>query len=302
MKVLLIGCGNIGAQYDIDNPTNITYASALFEEFEDVFIYEPNRELLEKTLTVYTSYKSILLDEVNWKLFDIICIASPTQTHFKYLRDIGEKSSAVVICEKPISREIDELNLLKHSVTTSNKIIVNYIRRFQPDYIELKKKLLGFNFFNEEEVRITITYCRGILNNGSHAFDLLEFLFDKKISFEKFQIGACKFDAFDTDPTINGIIYFDNWKIKLNGINQPTEPIFEIIIESHHFKLSILNSGNLISLVSKNENYHSENAIEGYMQHTIRLAKSMISNPNLNDNFVNSLELNEKIVSLIENL
>lgn len=86
-----------------------------------------------------------------------------------------------IICKKPISSKSEKLESTKESYfQKQSKIIINYIRSFQPIYAELKSTI-NLIITKEKLTKISVRYQRGFINNVSHAFDFIQYLFYKSI-------------------------------------------------------------------------------------------------------------------------
>ena len=111
----------------------------------------------------------------------MVCISSPTSSHYSYLKKCLELNIPLVVCEKPISNCSIQLDKLEESYYNSkSKVLVNYVRRFNKDYNSFKNELR--DFFKDVDT-IKIDYHRGVLNNLSHAFDIINYFFDFELNF-----------------------------------------------------------------------------------------------------------------------
>jgi hypothetical protein len=311
-NALLIGCGNIGAMYDWDNDHILTHAKAYFKSGKvNPSFYDLNKE---RAKMVANRYNGKVIDNLDLALenskFDIVSICTPTPTHFNLLSTILKTKTSVIICEKPISTNYDELEQLKKNYSTSeSKVLVNYMRRYQPSYNQLLNILKNFP---EAEVltNISIRYQRGFINNCSHALDLLEFLFNKKFEPLNFIITRRDFDHFQDDPTISGQGQWLNASLNIIGLQNIKYSYFEIDLYFVNKKIQITNSGNDIIFLSV-ENINSKyptlliqndmnmsNCIADYMIPVIGKTISLINNRNM-DNFLEALQLNQTILNIL---
>ncbi len=83
---------------------------------------------------------------------DIVVIASPNDTHFKYIRKLLENFSGYIFCEKPPVTNIKELRYLqKNSKKYKNRLFFNFNLRFgelnKRIQSELKSKRIGNPIF-----------------------------------------------------------------------------------------------------------------------------------------------------------
>ena len=177
MKALIIGCGNIGGMYDINNNEYKSYAKSFSKLNINFDIFDPDTVKAEIISKAYKVNIIENLDNFILKKYNTFVIASPTYTHFEYLSKLMPFAPDLIVCEKPISTNIEELNLLEEIYKKQKlRIFVNYQRRYLSKLIEFKEILIKKQL-KQKIHKIVFTYQKGIHNNGSHGLDfLLEFL------------------------------------------------------------------------------------------------------------------------------
>ena len=72
------------------------------------------------------------------------------------------------------------------------------------------------DFFKDVDT-IKIDYHRGVLNNLSHAFDIINY-FDFELNFYNVMILNKSFDHFKNDPTVSLNFHENNIMFYINGI------------------------------------------------------------------------------------
>lgn len=313
-KVLVIGCGNIGAQYDINNNEIQTHVKAWYlNNLTNVSVFDLNEKLV---LEVANKYECQVVDNISRESlsqFDIISVCTPTFTHFEILENILASGVKVVICEKPVSNKVEEMILLKEIYKKSkSKILVNYLRRFQQDYSNLKD-FVKVVLVAEKLTNISIRYQRGFINNCSHALDLLEFLVDKQIAFDSIKTHNGVFDQFDNDETLSLMAFWDNVNVNILGLGNVLFSHFEIDLYFEKHKILIKNAGNIIEIYKTEdkstillplifqEKISKEDSLKNYMVPVVDYAIKLMNNPKLKDNFINSIDLNLKMLNYKDN-
>lgn len=317
IKVLIIGCGNIGCLYDIDYSYKyvLTHIRAYsLNKKTEIYIYDPD---LEKTQYISSKYDVKIIENIDddiLKSFDIVSICTDTNSHYYYLSKLLKLKTPVILCEKPVTYNFSEINeLLSLYRRNSSKILINYIRRFNNEYLKLKD-ILG-NILSEDKLqKIFINYSGGFINNGSHALDLLNFLFEKKADLNSYTFLEKEYDKFNNDPSLSIIFkngYFDEF-IFFTYIKSDYF-IFEIDILFEKNRIIISDSGNNISIYKKSEPdieniyksldvfYKKNNILFDYMNDVIEYSIKLLEN-NINDNFLDSLNLNSQMLSIIEEI
>ena len=81
----------------------------------------------------------------------------------------------LIFCEKPISNSLEEVIKINSACKELGILLaVNYTRRWDEDIIRLKSEI---DSNSRGSIRSVVTYYnKGILNNGSHILDFLNFL------------------------------------------------------------------------------------------------------------------------------
>lgn len=306
-KALILGCGNIGALYDFENDKVQTHAKALYLNMEyDVDVFDCNIELAKKVAEKYSFLVIANEIDIDFTQYQLISICTPTFTHFNFLKKCFEAQVPVVICEKPVDLNLNNLSELKELYFNSNtKVLVNYIRRFQPKFSELKE-VIKKNLNEDKLQTISINYQRGFFNNCSHAFDTLEFLLNQQLELSNISLLRNKFDAFQDDPTMTMHAEWNHVNFLINGIEDINYPVFEIYLYFQYVCISILKSGNHIQIAYSTKSNHTdyifENVIENYMLPVVEYVNQYtIKNNLIPDNFIRSIELVERMKSWINN-
>jgi predicted dehydrogenase len=307
MNVLLIGCGNIGALYDWDIEAVKTHCKAL-SKLPNVIVsvYDNNIDLATKVAKKYNflcveNENQIVLQNYKW-----VVIASPTNSHLPWLCKCFDAEVPLVICEKPIAKNEAELSKLESLYTKSKtKVIVNFIRRFQPAYAQLKKDIN-----NKIPSNVIIKYQRGLVNNFSHAADLLNYFFGGGV-FENIHVTQKVFDEFEDDPTVSFTALFNKIPINVIGLAKVKYSYFEIELFFEDEKISIINNGNDIvyqkalhfntfyePLPTVTE-YKEKKLLNNYMQFVYDSVIQMYKNI-VPDNYVEALKMNQQLLQIIQ--
>ncbi len=182
-NVALIGIGNIGLLYDddiIDNSKALSHIKALYlhkKYFNLKYVIDIDNTHLKNVQRFFPKvefnkdYKTLL----NKKDIDVVVIATPTNTHFDILNSFSINDTIkLFFIEKPLFTQKNEYQNIP--INLQEKIVVNYLRRFDKNITKLKKQI-SKNTFGFVQ-KIVINYCKGLKNNGSHMIDMINFLFE----------------------------------------------------------------------------------------------------------------------------
>jgi predicted dehydrogenase len=179
-KAIIIGAGQIGATYDNPNSKDIlTHANAYknSKEISEIAFVDTDKQSLDNACKKWDSSGFNNLEEALQRFKpEIISVCVPSESHYDSLKRIADFKPKLVLSEKPItlkpklSKEICE-------IYEQNNILlsVNYTRRFDKYIHTLKEKIINNSY--GEILNCSIIYTKGILNNGCHVLNLIEYLF-----------------------------------------------------------------------------------------------------------------------------
>lgn len=202
----VIGLGNIGQGYDYRRRgfgQVLTHASAFtahpgFTLVAGVDPRRTERQRFERKFK-YPAYASVA-DLFRVHRPEVIAIGVPTAKHYSTFREIMAGSPRAVICEKPIAATLAEATAMTRLATRHRcALLVNYMRRYEPGVLALRDALRQNQF--GEIYKGVVWYSKGLLNNGSHFIDLLQFLLGDAGSFEVIRHGR-KWNRLDPEPDL----------------------------------------------------------------------------------------------------
>jgi len=206
-KVLIAGLGQIGMGYDLEHKQDdlvLTHARAFsahpgFRLVGGVDSLQQRCELFEKHYGCYSS--TDLSAALAQTRPDVVVIASPTQEHAAVLRTVLEQSKPkLVLCEKPLSYDITEArSMVADSKACGCLLYVNYMRRSEPGALEVKRRIVAGLI--KAPVKGVTWYSKGLFNNGSHFFNLLEFWLGGMKDYKVIEPGRL-WDGIDPEPDV----------------------------------------------------------------------------------------------------
>ena len=280
LNCAVVGCGKIGVSYD--SPKD-NYIRTHFKAYIDnkncklVAACDPDTKRLEELSYKWGSFKTYSsLDKLlKENSIDVLSICSPTEKHFENF-DLACKAGVKKIwLEKPSS---ENSNLLKKMIHIKDKfgvkVFVNYFRRYDPSFIELKKELVNIGTLSN----ISGFYTKGLRNNASHLIDLLIWLIgpveNQKLTsnFEGRNFPSASFD-----------LEFSELNANIKALDHRNFELFELDIIGSSGRVIIKESGRKIDLFKASES----DEYEGYK--VLMPSKSLKCNTN---NFMkNGLDL-----------
>ena len=306
MNILLIGCGNIGALYDIDNADIKTHAKALtYIKNISVSVYDEKILLSERTAKKYNYSLIYNREDINLAEFQWVIIASSTSSHFQWMKECFNKKVPLIICEKPLTLNIEELEELEELYNNNeSKVLINYIRRFQPAFKFLKNYI---ETTVAQPTKIVVKYQRGFINNFSHAADLLNYFWEFG-QFKNIKILDKVYDEFKEDPTISFYGIYNEVPIIAIGLNHSKFSYFEMEIFYQKEMIHIFNSGDNISVKRAigNQNFYpmlneivleDANILHNYMSQVYDYSNN-VREFTEKDNFASAINTTKQLLSI----
>lgn len=208
---IVIGCGKIGAQYDLDNENlTLTHAKAYFlsAKTELYKLIDTDIDVAKKVAKTYQCAFADKLSSSDIQKADIISIATPTEFHLEILELLHVNDyKGKIILEKPaVSKENEIEKLLSFHPDFLNQITMNYIRRFDRVYAkilyDLKTKIYG------DIQKIEANIFGSLEHNGVHVINILNYIFQSKAKI-----------LFVSSQTV--ILQYENSEIIINILHTP---------------------------------------------------------------------------------
>jgi predicted dehydrogenase len=180
---------------------------------------------------------------------DAVSIATPPVDRLKMIEAALDHGVRLVWCEKPMAASLSEARAIERRVGRGRAIFaVNYIRRWtatarrMPSLV--KSGQLG------EPQGGAVYYGKGLLNNGSHAIDLLGLLFGQPDTVEA--IARVADDRAEGDETLTGTLHYRRpqgaFSVQLIGTDHRRYSLFEIDLLFEGGRLRLTEKGNRLEV------------------------------------------------------
>jgi len=279
----IVGCGNIAGLLDSSEDEHIITHAHAYQKYPQtklIAVCDPDTKKREDFVTswgtdiqTYSNLTELLAHEK----IDILSICSPTPFHAQALKEaFNDRHISTIICEKPFVQTQEEIDEIKTLVNTSDKkMIINFIRRYDPSIQELKKLLdskeLG------EILHFNANFTKGLYHNGSHMLELIEYLCGSIHSIKANTITHA-------DDDLYGTFYLDTLSSHGTLHNESGESyaLFELELVLSKGRVQIKDSGHSIIV----ETVKPSTQYPGYF----RLAHEKTLPNSLNNYLYNTLE------------
>ncbi len=186
-KSLVVGCGRIGSRFSEEAliPGVFSHAQAWSEHSSSrlVGVCDSDGEEAERAGSRWKCEYFVKIEEALEAVApDFVSVCTPDQSHLSVMEQLVRcRSIKVIVMEKPLSNSLSEARkIIELADAAGMQIALNYTRRFSPafEYLQqgAKTRKWGAHYLSR------FTYGKGLLHNGSHALDLLRWMFGEIIS------------------------------------------------------------------------------------------------------------------------
>ena len=191
IKALLLGLGQIGCGYDLDQSfqpdqacsgaVTWTHARALacHPQVELVAAVDPSAHARERFNAVYSCPAFADLEAYfqgpGSHELDLVVVAVPPALQPSLVDQLLARCSPrLLLLEKPVAINVEAAERLRQACNRHPKLVVavNYIRRYLPVVQDLQSQLKAGHFGDLLHGRLV--YGKGLLSNGSHFVNLAE--------------------------------------------------------------------------------------------------------------------------------
>jgi len=248
----IIGAGKIGALSDSPNSSAvITHAHGFYKskKFNLVGFVDKDRGRAKKAASLWKCEPYESLEELFSKQkIDVISNCTPNDCHFETLKHILNFPIKLAFTEKPLTTSLKQADkIIKFYRKKGVPLLVNYRRRFAPEFIDIKEKIEQGLF--GKYLTGTGYYGKGLLHNGSHLIDLINFLLGEIAGFS---VVDYNFDFKKDDPSTTAILFLKNKeKFFLQHIDHNLFTIFELDLIFEKKRIRITDSGFKIEIYSR---------------------------------------------------
>lgn len=181
--VAIVGAGNIGAGFDRPQTQEVlTHAHAAVANprtrligLVDTDAQKGESEAAKWDVPFFADIEGMVASTHP----DIIVIATSDKTHVDVLERIVQQEPKLIVYEKPIATDKEELARVRRLVTDI-PVIVNFRRRFDETVVRVAQALR--NGSCGRVISASALYDRGIFHNGSHALDLARMFFGEVLT------------------------------------------------------------------------------------------------------------------------
>lgn len=245
------GCGLIGSQFSdtVDIPGVWSHAAAytVCPDTKLVAVCDPEPTRLARcadrwNVTARHADFKTMLDQAQP---EIVSICTPDENHFQLIRAALEHPAVrAVLAEKPLALDFQQAaDLVKIAAARDVVLAVNYTRRYATGFEQARKCLRSGALGKVQTVSGFFT--KGTLHNGSHWFDLAEYLIGSVQSVS----ATDRMNEGGNDPTLDVMLRFEDGAAGyLHGCDARSFALFEMDIICSEGRLRVIDSGFFIEI------------------------------------------------------
>lgn len=205
----VIGLGKAGSLYDFEPSNEIWSHAGAFNKAGRIRLVAGCDPDIEKREAFSKRWKcnqvfSTVEDLLSKVKPDIISVATPDDLHYPVVLKAVDAGVKAILCEKPISRSLQEAGEMVSLCNEKNiSLVVNHWHRWADVYRNVRKFVVEEKGIGEIQ-HVLYWYTKGIFNSGSHVIDLLRWFFGDIAWVQANQT----FDIDRPDPNLDGYLFF----------------------------------------------------------------------------------------------
>ena len=251
LRGLIIGAGSIGGLIDTPESEAVASHAHAYSLHPDTMIraicepVDANANAFLQRWGKCERYNT--LDEIKKEeLFDIVSLASPTRCHAHDLRILLERRDVrYLLCEKPLVATSEEFKALSPLLQQSGKkILINLMRRYNPVFIDLARRLQEGEF--GQSLGFAGVCTKGLLHNGSHLLGVLSHFLGPLSDLE-----AIRPIALNNDLCGDFSVTCAHTSGTLSVLEDPGYSLFELTLWCEKGMLKLLAGGSVIEIFAK---------------------------------------------------
>lgn len=262
-KAVIVGAGKIGSEFDTpDSDKILTHAHALSNHQEIILdgFYDIDYKKAVHAAEIWGGQAYPEISDALCRT-DIVVCCVPDQFHGKALKEIAAYTPQLVIAEKPLAVSVKEAEEIRRLYQGKIPLMVNYSRRYIKEFDDLRKNLKEFGRF----LRGVGYYGKGILHNGSHMIDFIQYLLG---NIEALTEVTGKILDFKGDPSVDVSMRIAQGVFSMIAIDSRIVTLFEMELFFEKARIRILEGGKKIEYYEVKES----SAYKGYYNYMLKRA------------------------------
>lgn len=251
-KVLIVGAGNIGSDYDDpESKYFLTHAHAFTNHsgFELVGFVDNDPVKAQNASVKWATRYFLNLNDAfkEYPSIDVVCIAVPDRLHYEILKEVTNYQPKLVFAEKPLTETLEQAHEIQKLYNELNiPVLINFKRAFVPEILDIVVRA------NQNEFGDFVTcfglYNRGFKHNASHLLDLISrFTRCKQLNLLSVIDSVSDFSVDDPSYSIVARTEKDA-SVIIKSFSGDVYPIFELDLHFSKARIRLFNTGEKLEI------------------------------------------------------
>ncbi|MFO8064855.1 MAG: Gfo/Idh/MocA family protein [Spirochaetota bacterium] len=122
---------------------------------------------------------------------EVLCIATPPDTHWHLVQTAERRGVSVAVCEKPLAYTLRDAKRIARLHRSGNtRVITNHERRYSADYLAVRSLIRRREYGRLLSIRGTLYFGGGrhdqvLLHDGTHMVDIINYLVGANARFSR---------------------------------------------------------------------------------------------------------------------
>ena len=233
IKVGIIGCGTIAGNGNLSRSLTHGGVYSDIRPFKIECCFDLNKKKSKKFAKRYNcKISNNILDTIDIYDCDVISICTDDLSHFDITKKILSNKilPKLIFLEKPAATNKKNIQVLKKlSKLKKVPIVINMSNRFNQNIIKIKNDIMKKKY--GKLLQIQSLYYGGIIHNGIHVLDTLQFLFNQKLNLKEIYEFSLYNKKKYRDYNVNCKLNFKSIKSKvyINYFNEDNYQIYDTL-------------------------------------------------------------------------
>ncbi|MCI8449491.1 MAG: Gfo/Idh/MocA family oxidoreductase [Eubacterium sp.] len=241
-RAVIIGAGKIGAEFDTPSSDKILTHAHAFLEHEEMILAGFYDVDYAKAVHAAEIWGGQAFREISEALCgaDVVSCCVPDQFHGKVLKEIAAYKPKLVITEKPVAVSADQAEEIRQIYQGKIPCMVNYSRRYIREFDDLRRRIRQYGRF----LKGAGYYGKGILHNGSHMIDLMQYLLGNVEILERTEGWIPDLEG---DPSVDVTMQIAQGVFSMLAVDSRIVTVFELDLFFEKARIRILEGGKKIA-------------------------------------------------------
>lgn len=262
MRTLIVGLGKAAWEQDktkLERKTTHTYSILNYPQFSIIGGVDSNHA----RRISWSQEFSLPTDERLKKAVaelkpELIVVAVPIANLTEVLVEALNFSNAIILIEKPVASNLQDLKILETLHLDFSRILVNLPRLFAPETVWLRDFVRSYGL---NQVTVSGQYSGSFINTGLHFISLMDYFFEKLLWKAESSGSGKSFEFQSSSDLVNGTFMLDASR---------SDSSFQFEMRSGAYRVSYLEGGSTLSVTEGSNIRNIRTTRETYQDNVYR--------------------------------